>query len=100
MLIDGATWNWAKNLKKDATRLTPEKYAEELVGRLRADFDLTFLVVKTQKLISTSRDLARTKLVADIVAGSIRSLPISGKKRSVLQRHCETTIFFQEILSR
>jgi hypothetical protein len=79
--------------------MSPAGYAEELISRLRTNFDSSFLAIKTQKLISTSRNSTRVRSIAETILVASRSMPISGKKRSLLRRHCETTVFFQDIFA-
>ena len=99
MLIDGATWGWVKDLQREASKLTTAEYAGKLSARLGDDFDQAFAAIKTQKLISISRDVEITRAIARALTQDASNLHVSGKRRSLLRRHCEVTLFFQELFS-
>ncbi|WP_260703883.1 hypothetical protein [Edaphobacter flagellatus] len=95
MLINLSTWQWAK----DVQRHPDDKFLDAIKARLLSDFDQTFEVIKTQKLLSRSRDTCLTEEVCNQLEAWALKAPLSGARRSKIRRHCRLTVAFQQMAS-
>jgi len=84
---------------KQSRRISAQEWADRILAELANDFDPSFEAIKTQRLLTASRDRDYVAEVCKHVSEGAASLPCSGKRRSVLKRHCEASLFFQEIFS-
>jgi hypothetical protein len=84
---------------KQSRRIPAQEWADRLLAQLAADFDVSLEAIKTQRLLTASRDRDYVAEVCQRVSERAASLSCSGKRRSVLKRHCEASLFFQEIFS-
>jgi hypothetical protein len=92
MLIPPATWNWIRHLN----RVPDEELVFSITDRILRDFDQVFEAIKTQKVLSRSRDINRTREHCEAIRRWAMEAPLSGACRSKLIRHCQITIFLQE----
>jgi hypothetical protein len=98
LLLPGSTWSWVSEMKR--LKAIPAKdFADRLIAQLAGEFDPTFEAVKTQRLLTSSRNRDYVAEVCHRITTRANSMPCSGKRRSMLKRHCEASLFFQEIFS-
>jgi len=98
LLLPGSTWSWVSEMKR-LKGIPAKDFADRLIAQLTAEFDATFEAVKTQRLLTASRSRKYVAEVCHRIVEKAASMPCSGKRRSVLRRHCEASLFFQEIFS-
>jgi hypothetical protein len=94
LLINGETWDWIKRIKKTRA-ISAREYSELIIDRLRLDFDSAFAAIKTQRLLTKTRNPEYLKELIDHILKKTSSLAGSGHQRGKLRRHCGTTLFFQ-----
>src|ERR1700759_5017905 len=64
-----------------------EPAAEGVCALLVKDFSRTIKLLRTQRLLTASRDKPRVDSICAAILKRVDSLPIKGKQKSILKRH-------------
>jgi len=87
LLIPSSTWSWVNDIKR-SSEIPAEEFADRILAQLTTDFDTTLEAIKTQRLLTASRSRQHVAAVCSRIAEKAASMPVLGKRRSVLKRHC------------
>jgi hypothetical protein len=95
------------NLNRILKRLQPlswrvedvPKFVDELKQLLLVDFDQTFSVLRTHKLVSQWRSLKVFQLISTELCSWLSSASLSGKKKAQVRRHLEVCEFVQRMFN-
>jgi len=89
------------SLKQLATsHLGSDRFLEELKYWLLSDFGRTFEVLKTQKLLTKTRELTKLQNMSQDINNWLKTAPLSGKKKARPRRHTRLCEIFSEPLMK